>query len=50
MHSVVSKKEIMAEIYIDGQRYEFEEGDDRGVLQFILDQGKEVPFFATIPK
>jgi NADH-quinone oxidoreductase subunit G len=40
----------MSEIFIDGQRYEFEEGDDRGVLQFILDQGKEVPFFCYHPE
>ncbi|MEX0843647.1 MAG: 2Fe-2S iron-sulfur cluster-binding protein, partial [Balneolaceae bacterium] len=39
----------MSEIFIDGQRYEFEEGDDRGLLQFILDNGKEVPFFCYHP-
>lgn len=39
----------MPEIFIDGQRYEFEEGEDRGLLQFILDNGKEVPFFCYHP-
>jgi NADH-quinone oxidoreductase subunit G len=39
----------MAEIFIDGQRYEFEEGTEKGLLQFILDHGKEVPFFCYHP-
>lgn len=39
----------MPEIFIDGKRYEFEEGEDRGLLQFILDNGKEVPFFCYHP-
>ncbi|MBO6586505.1 MAG: (2Fe-2S)-binding protein [Gracilimonas sp.] len=39
----------MPEIFIDGQRYEFEEGTDKGLLQFILDNGKEVPFFCYHP-
>ena len=33
----------MAEIFIDNKRYEFE-GQTK-VLQFILDQGLELPFF-----
>ncbi len=37
----------MPEIFIDGQRYEFE-GEHR-VLQFIQDLGKEVPFFCYHP-
>ncbi|MGN8226432.1 2Fe-2S iron-sulfur cluster-binding protein [Gracilimonas sp. BCB1] len=39
----------MPEIFIDGQRYEFEEGTEKGLLQFILDNGKEVPFFCYHP-
>ena len=39
----------MPEIFIDGKRYEFEEGTDKGLLQFILDNGKEVPFFCYHP-
>lgn len=39
----------MSEIFIDGKRYEFEEGTDKGLLQFILDNGKEVPFFCYHP-
>lgn len=38
----------MPEIFIDGVRYEFGE-EDNGLLQFILDQGKEVPFFCYHP-
>ncbi len=37
----------MPEIFIDGKRYEFE-GKPK-LLQFILDQGKEVPFFCYHP-
>lgn len=37
----------MPEIFIDGQRYEYD-GDHR-VLQFIQDLGKEVPFFCYHP-
>ncbi len=37
----------MAEAFIDGKRYEFE-GKPK-LLQFILDQGKEVPFFCYHP-
>ena len=37
----------MAEIFIDGKRYEFEGGGK--LLQFILDQGLEVPFFCYHP-
>ncbi len=37
----------MAEAFIDGIRYEFE-GKPK-LLQFILDQGKEVPFFCYHP-
>ncbi|MFN1833984.1 2Fe-2S iron-sulfur cluster-binding protein [Balneola sp. MJW-20] len=37
----------MSEIFIDGTRYEFE-GKPK-LLQFILDQGKEVPFFCYHP-
>lgn len=37
----------MPEIYIDGQRYEFE--GEHKVLQFIQDLGKEVPFFCYHP-
>lgn len=36
------------EIFIDGKRYEFTE-EDKSLLQFILDQGKEVPFFCYHP-
>jgi len=38
----------MPEIFIDGKRYEFE-GKPK-LLQFILDQGKEVPFFCYHPE
>ncbi|MEX0609070.1 MAG: 2Fe-2S iron-sulfur cluster-binding protein [Balneolaceae bacterium] len=38
----------MPEVFIDGIRHEFNEGD-KGLLQFILDQGKEVPFFCYHP-
>ncbi|NBB76361.1 MAG: 2Fe-2S iron-sulfur cluster binding domain-containing protein [Bacteroidetes bacterium] len=37
----------MPEVYIDGQRYEFE--GDYKLLQFIQDLGKEVPFFCYHP-
>ncbi|WP_018126612.1 molybdopterin-dependent oxidoreductase [Balneola vulgaris] len=37
----------MSEIFIDGKRYEFE-GKPK-LLQFILDNGKEVPFFCYHP-
>lgn len=37
----------MPEIFIDGQRYEFE--GEHKVLQFIQDLGKEVPFFCYHP-
>jgi NADH-quinone oxidoreductase subunit G len=37
----------MPEIFIDGQRYEYE--GDHKVLQFIQDLGKEVPFFCYHP-
>lgn len=37
----------MPEVIIDGQKYEFE-GEQR-LLQFIQDQGKEVPFFCYHP-
>ncbi len=38
----------MPEIFIDGERYEFE-GKPK-LLQFILDNGKEVPFFCYHPE
>ncbi|MFU8813451.1 MAG: molybdopterin-dependent oxidoreductase [Balneolaceae bacterium] len=37
----------MPEVFIDGKRYEYE--GDHQLLQFILDQGKEVPFFCYHP-
>lgn len=37
----------MPEVFIDNQRYEFE--GDHMALQFILDLGKEVPFFCYHP-
>ena len=37
----------MPEVFIDGIRYEYE-GEQR-LLQFIQDQGKEVPFFCYHP-
>jgi NADH-quinone oxidoreductase subunit G len=37
----------MPEVFIDGKRYEFE--GDQMLLQFILDQGLEVPFFCYHP-
>ena len=37
----------MPEVYIDNERYEFE--GDHMALQFILDLGKEVPFFCYHP-
>lgn len=38
----------MSEVFIDNKRYEFGE-DDEMLLQFILDQGLEVPFFCYHP-
>lgn len=38
----------MPEVFIDGKRYEFE--GDYMALQFILDHGKEVPFFCYHPE
>lgn len=37
----------MSEVFIDGKRYEYE--GEHMLLQFILDQGKEVPFFCYHP-
>ncbi len=37
----------MSEVFIDGKRYEFE--GDHMALQFIMDLGKEVPFFCYHP-
>lgn len=37
----------MPEVFIDGQRYEYE--GEHQLLQFILDQGLEVPFFCYHP-
>ncbi len=37
----------MPEVFIDGKRYEYE--GDHQLLQFILDQGLEVPFFCYHP-
>src|SRR5699024_8352293 len=37
----------MSEVFIDNERYEFE--GDHMALQFILDLGKEVPFFCYHP-
>ncbi|MEO1022305.1 MAG: molybdopterin-dependent oxidoreductase [Bacteroidota bacterium] len=37
----------MPEVFIDGKHYEFEPGEK--ALQFILDNGKEVPFFCYHP-
>ncbi|GAA5520921.1 2Fe-2S iron-sulfur cluster-binding protein [Aliifodinibius salicampi] len=37
----------MPEVFIDGKRYEYE--GDHMLLQFILDQGLEVPFFCYHP-
>ncbi len=39
----------MPEVFIDGTRYEFDEEQDEMLLQFILDQGMEVPFFCYHP-
>ncbi|TYP95080.1 NADH-quinone oxidoreductase subunit G [Fodinibius salinus] len=39
----------MPEVFIDGTRYEFDEEQDEMLLQFILDQGLEVPFFCYHP-
>jgi len=38
----------MPEVFIDNKRYEFE--GDHMALQFILDHGKEVPFFCYHPE
>ncbi|MDZ7715387.1 MAG: 2Fe-2S iron-sulfur cluster-binding protein [Balneolaceae bacterium] len=37
----------MPEVFIDGERYEFE--GDHMALQYMLDMGKEVPFFCYHP-
>jgi len=39
----------MPEVFIDGTRYEYDEEQDEMLLQFILDQGLEVPFFCYHP-
>ena len=39
----------MPEVFIDGTRYEYDEEKDEMLLQFILDQGLEVPFFCYHP-
>ena len=39
----------MPEVFIDGKRYEYDEEQDEMLLQFILDQGLEVPFFCYHP-
>ncbi|MGM0546864.1 MAG: molybdopterin-dependent oxidoreductase [Bacteroidota bacterium] len=39
----------MPEVFIDGKRYEFDEEKDGMLLQFIMDQGLEVPFFCYHP-
>lgn len=39
----------MPEVFIDGERYEYDEEKDEMLLQFILDQGLEVPFFCYHP-
>jgi NADH-quinone oxidoreductase subunit G len=39
----------MPEVFIDGKRYEYDEEKDEMLLQFILDQGLEVPFFCYHP-
>ncbi len=37
----------MPEVFIDGKRYEYE--GEHGLLQFIMDQGLEIPFFCYHP-
>lgn len=39
----------MPEVIIDGTQYEFDSEKDGSLLQFILDQGLEVPFFCYHP-
>ena len=39
----------MPEVIIDGNEYEFDSEKDGSLLQFILDQGLEVPFFCYHP-
>lgn len=39
----------MPEVIIDGNQYEFDSDKDGSLLQFILDQGLEVPFFCYHP-
>lgn len=39
----------MPEVFIDGKRYEYDEEKDKMLLQFIMDQGLEVPFFCYHP-
>ena len=39
----------MPEVIIDGNQYEFDSGKYGSLLQFILDQGLEVPFFCYHP-
>lgn len=39
----------MPEVIIDGQQFEFDSDKDGSLLQFILDQGLEVPFFCYHP-
>lgn len=39
----------MPEVIIDGNQYEFDSEKDGSLLQFILDQGLEVPFFCYHP-
>lgn len=39
----------MPEVIIDGTQYEFDSEEDGSLLQFILDQGLEVPFFCYHP-
>lgn len=39
----------MPEVFIDGKRYEYDEEQDGMLLQFIMDQGLEVPFFCYHP-
>jgi NADH-quinone oxidoreductase subunit G len=39
----------MPEVIIDGNQFEFDSDKDGSLLQFILDQGLEVPFFCYHP-
>ncbi|WP_340102636.1 molybdopterin-dependent oxidoreductase [Rhodohalobacter sp. 8-1] len=39
----------MPEVIIDGNQYEFDSDKDGSLLQFILDEGLEVPFFCYHP-